>query len=119
MIWRLICLEHREMQSMSRRSACWKVRKAERLYIEELAEIPEDIQGDLLTVLRDGCCVMKEGYLQKLNIRMIAGSKYSVQQLEQMTSVNNLLLQQFSLFPWRCFRCGNAGRTSFRYLISS
>ena len=28
------------------------------LYIEELAEIPEDIQGDLLTVLRDGCCVM-------------------------------------------------------------
>ena len=68
------------------------------LYIEELAEIPEDIQGDLLTVLRDGCCVMKEGYLQKLNIRMIAGSKYSVQQLEQMTSVNNLLLQQFSLF---------------------
>lgn len=41
---------------------------------------------------------MKEGYLQKLNIRMIAGSKYSVQQLEQMASVNNLLLQQFSLF---------------------
>lgn len=68
------------------------------LYIEELANVPEDIQGDLLAVLRDGCCVMKEGYLQKLNIRMIAGSKYSVQQLEQMASVNNLLLQQFSLF---------------------
>lgn len=68
------------------------------LYIEELAAVPEDIQGDLLAVLRDGYCVMKEGYLQKLNIRMIAGSKYSVLQLEQMASVNNLLLQQFSLF---------------------
>ena len=89
------------------------------LYIEELAEIPEDIQGDLLTVLRDGCCVMKEGYLQKLNIRMIAGSKYSVQQLEQMTSVNNLLLQQFSLFSMEVLPLRERRETSFRYLISS
>lgn len=68
------------------------------LYIEELADMPEDIQGDLLTLLRDGCCVMKEGYLQKLNIRMIAGSRYSIPQLEHMTNINRQLLQQFSLF---------------------
>ena len=68
------------------------------LYIEELADMPEDIQGDLLSLLRDGCCVMKEGYLQKLNIRMIAGSRYSIPQLEQMSNINRQLLQHFALF---------------------
>lgn len=68
------------------------------LYIEELADMPEGIQGDLLALLRDGCCAMKEGYLQKLNIRMIAGSRYSIPQLEQMSNINRQLLQHFALF---------------------
>lgn len=68
------------------------------LYIEELADMPEDIQGDLLALLRDGCCAMKEGYLQKLNIRIIAGSRYSIPQLEQMYNINRQLLQHFALF---------------------
>lgn len=68
------------------------------LYIEELADMPGDIQGDLLALLRDGCCIMKEGYQQKLNIRMIAGSRYSMPQLEQMSNINRQLLQHFALF---------------------
>lgn len=68
------------------------------LYIEELADMPGDIQGDLLALLRDGCCIMKEGYQQKINIRMIAGSRYSIPQLEQMSNINRQLLQHFALF---------------------
>ena len=68
------------------------------LYIEELADTPGDIQGDLLSLLRDGCCIMKEGYQQKLNIRMIAGSRYAIPQLEKMSNINRQLLQHFSLF---------------------
>lgn len=66
------------------------------IYIEELSEVTEEIQSKLVEILRDGHCVMRDGSLQKINIRLLAGSRYNVEQLQQMRTVNASLLELFS-----------------------
>ena len=66
------------------------------IYIEELSEVTEEIQAKLVEILRDGHCVMRDGSLQKMNIRLLAGSRYNVEQLQQMRTVNASLLELFS-----------------------
>ena len=56
----------------------------------------EEIQSKLVEILRDGHCVMRDGSLQKINIRLLAGSRYNVEQLQQMRTVNASLLELFS-----------------------
>ena len=68
------------------------------IYMEELSEIPEEIQDKLVELMRDGYCVMQDGYPQKMNLRVIAGSRYSLEELRKMKKVNPSLLEQFALF---------------------
>lgn len=66
------------------------------IYIEELSEVPETVQAKFVEILRDGYCVMQDASLQKMNLRLIAGSRYTVEQLRQMQTVNPALLEIFS-----------------------
>ncbi len=69
------------------------------VYLDEIAEIPPAVKGHFLSLLRDGSCVLGDGRLHKLDIRFIAGSKYSLEELEMLPTVEKDLTDYFSLFP--------------------
>ena len=69
------------------------------LYIEELMDIPAELQGVILSLLKEGTCVMGDGVLHRLNIRVIAGSRYSLEELKSRHYVNREILDMFSSFP--------------------
>ena len=69
------------------------------VYLDEFAEMPQVVRGRFLSLLRDGTCVLGDGMLHKLNIRIIAGSKYSFEELQRLKLIENDLLEYFSLFP--------------------
>ena len=69
------------------------------IYIEEVADMPLDLQGVILTLLKEGICVMGDGLLHKLNIRVIAGSTHSLIELKNRNQINREILDLFSLFP--------------------
>ncbi len=69
------------------------------IFIEEIADIPADLQGVILSVLKEGACVLGDGVLHNLNIRVIAGSKYSLEELRNQNEINWEILDLFSLFP--------------------
>ena len=69
------------------------------LYIEELADIPSELQGLILTLLKAGSSVMGDGAVHKWNVRVIAGSRYTLSQLADQNKINQEILESFSLFP--------------------
>lgn len=69
------------------------------IYIEEMADIPKDLQGVILAILKEGACVMGDGVWHKLNIRMIAGSKYTLEEMKRQNYINKEIIDMFSLFP--------------------
>ena len=68
------------------------------LYMEDLAEMPSSIQDRMLSLIRDGQCVMGDGTVKRLNIRMIAGSKSSLPEMRRMKKVSPDILYAFSVF---------------------
>lgn len=69
------------------------------IYIEELSEIPLKLQIVLLELIREGACVLGDGTVRKLNVRVIAGSVYSLEELKSKSIINREILDIFSLFP--------------------
>ena len=68
------------------------------VYFEDLAEMPAEIQDRMLSVLRDGECVMGDGISHKLDIRILAGSGSSLAYMKKMKKVSPDILYQFSMF---------------------
>ncbi len=69
------------------------------VYIEEIMDIAKESQGTILELLRDGVCVMGDHNLHKLSVRVIAGSRYSLEELRNLNYINKEILDIFSLFP--------------------
>lgn len=69
------------------------------VYIEEIMDLPEEFQGTFLELLKEGVCVMGDGNLHRLNIRIVAGSKYTLEELKNWNYINREILDIFSLFP--------------------
>lgn len=69
------------------------------VYLDELSEMPPIVRGRFLSLLRDGTCVMGDGMQHKLNIRIIAGSRYSFEELQRLQLIEDDILEYFSLFP--------------------
>jgi len=69
------------------------------VYLEEIADMPLELQSYFLRMLQDGTCVMGDGAFGKFNVRIIAGSKYTLEELEVKSSVNFEILREFALFP--------------------
>lgn len=69
------------------------------LYIEEIADMPSELQEIILVLLKAGSCVMGDGTLHKLNVRVVAGSKYSLSELIDQNKISREILDLLSLFP--------------------
>lgn len=69
------------------------------VYLDELAEMPQVVKGRFLSLLRDGTCVLGDGMQHRLNIRIIAGSRYSFEELQRLQLIEDDILEYFSLFP--------------------
>lgn len=68
------------------------------IYLDEITEMPPQIRGRLLALLTTGSCVLGDGMLHRLNIRFIAGSCYSLEQLQAQQRMEEEILDCFSLF---------------------
>ena len=68
------------------------------VYFEDLAEMPSAIQDRILSLLRDGQCVMGDGIMHKLDIRIIAGSTSTIEEMRKMKKVSPDILYAFSMF---------------------
>lgn len=69
------------------------------VYLDEITEMPQEVRGRFLALLRDGACVLGDGMLHKLDIRFIVGSKYSLEELQKRSLIESDILEHFSLFP--------------------
>lgn len=69
------------------------------VYLDELSEMPPAVRGRFLSLLRDGTCVLGDGMQHRLNIRIIAGSRYRFEELQQLQLIEDDILEHFSLFP--------------------
>lgn len=69
------------------------------VYLDEIADMPQEVRGRFLSLLRDGTCVLGDGMLHRLNIRIIAGSRYSFEELQRLRLIEEDILEYFSLFP--------------------
>ena len=68
------------------------------VYFEDLADMPESIQDRMLTFIRDGQCVMGDGSIRKLDIRVIAGSTRTLDELRRLRRISPDILYEFSMF---------------------
>lgn len=68
------------------------------VYFEDLSEMPGIIQDRILSLLRDGQCVLGDGIMHRLDIRMIAGSIYTIEEMRRMKKVSPDILYAFSMF---------------------
>lgn len=68
------------------------------VYIEELADMPAVVQGQLLSILKDGSCVLGDGIQHHLNVRILAGSRYSLETLRDRFTLSPEILDAFSVF---------------------
>lgn len=69
------------------------------VYLDEITEMPAAVKGPFLALMREGACVLGDGVLRKLDIRFMAGSKYSLEELKRLGLVEKELADYFSLFP--------------------
>ncbi|MGI6072208.1 MAG: sigma 54-interacting transcriptional regulator [Lachnospiraceae bacterium] len=68
------------------------------VYFENLGEMPVIIQDRILSLLRDGQCVMGDGTVRRVDIRIIAGSNESLEYLRKMKKVSPDIIYAFSMF---------------------
>jgi len=71
------------------------------VYFEDLAEMPEAIQDRMLSLIRDGQCVMGDGTVHRLDVRIIAGSTRTLAEMRKMKKVSPDILYAFSMFALR------------------
>ncbi|MCD8232624.1 MAG: sigma 54-interacting transcriptional regulator [Clostridiales bacterium] len=69
------------------------------IYMEELTAIPLSVRDRILALLRNGSCVMGDGVLRRLDVRFVASSRYTFQELQENGLAETQLLQCFSAFP--------------------
>lgn len=69
------------------------------VYLDEIADMPRAVRGRFLSLLRDGTCLLGDGTLRRLNLRIIAGSQYTLEELESRRLLEEEILDYFSLFP--------------------
>lgn len=68
------------------------------IYIEELADVPAMVQGQLLSVIKDGSCVLGDGRVHHLDVRVLAGSRYPLEKLKEESTVTSEIMDAFSVF---------------------
>lgn len=68
------------------------------IYIEELADVPAMVQGQLLSVIKDGSCVLGDGRVHHLDVRVLAGSRYPLEKLKAESAVTPEIIDAFSVF---------------------
>ncbi len=68
------------------------------VYFEDLEDMPAAIQDQILSLISDGQCVMGDGTVRKLDLRVIAGSTCSMEEMRKMKRVNPDILYAFSMF---------------------
>jgi len=71
------------------------------VYFEDLADMPITIQDRMLSLIRDGQCVMGDGTVRRLDIRIIAGSTGDIEEMRRMKKVSPDILYAFSMFAMR------------------
>ena len=69
------------------------------VYIDELMDIPMVFQGQMLSLLSGEPCITGDGSSRKLNLRLIAGTRHTMEELRGSPKINPELLDYFSLFP--------------------
>lgn len=71
------------------------------VYFEDISEMPGAIQDRILSLIKEGQCVLGDGSMHKLDIRMIAGSIYTIEEMRRMKKVSPDILYAFSMFALR------------------
>lgn len=69
------------------------------VYMDELTNIPENIRMQILTILREGHCILRDGTMCRLNLRFLVGSRYTFEEIRDKGNVEAEILQRFSVFP--------------------
>lgn len=69
------------------------------VYLDEITEMPQAVRGRFFSLLRNGSCLLGDGMLHKLNIRIIAGSRYTLEEIQERHLIEDDILEFFSLFP--------------------
>ncbi|MFV0465409.1 MAG: sigma 54-interacting transcriptional regulator [Lachnospiraceae bacterium] len=70
------------------------------IFLTEIADIPEDITSLLLALLHRDRIKMGDGSLRKLNIRILAASRYTLPELNEQNRVHPKILDYFTTFPF-------------------
>ena len=69
------------------------------LYLDEITEMPQVVRGRFFSLLRNGSCLLGDGTVHKLNVRIIAGSRYTLEEIRERHLLEEDILEFFSLFP--------------------
>ncbi len=69
------------------------------IYINEFEELPNSIQDEFFSLLKDNVCVLGDGILKSLDIRFIIGSSFSYEELLERKLIDLNILHLFALFP--------------------
>lgn len=69
------------------------------VYLDEVTDMPPIVRGRFLALLRNNACNMGDGELRKLDIRIIAGSQYSYQEMLEKHLIEEEIIRCFSVIP--------------------
>ena len=69
------------------------------VYVDEVTDMPSIVRGRFLSLLRNNACHMGDGELRKLDIRIIASSRYSYQEIMEKNLLEEEILRCFSMIP--------------------
>ncbi len=69
------------------------------VYIDEIVEVPKEVQGRILSILNGTPCVMGDSSTVRLNIRFIIGTSKTIDELRACTDLCREILARFSVFP--------------------
>ncbi len=69
------------------------------VYIDQIENMPEAVIDRILSLLRTGACIMGDGVLRKLNVRLIMGSQYTYGELQHKKRVDAEILKCLAMFP--------------------
>lgn len=68
------------------------------IYIEEIMDVPKEVFGQILALLRYDSCVLGDGILHRLNIRIIAGSSMTPEEMRENKEGCEEILSELSRF---------------------
>ncbi len=68
------------------------------VYLSELSEIPSEVREQFQSLFRSGTCMMGDGLRHKLSLRFVAGSVYTLKELQDNRLVGNELLRHLTAY---------------------